>query len=131
MRVNSKWRVAVAVALAILAIAPASATVMGAEEFYQRAMKLKKKGALAVFSGGEIKKLVHEIKVAGETVKRTRLAAEAAGKRGRYCPPESKKRLETEEYLRGLGAIPQAERARIDLIEATTRILEKKFPCKG
>lgn len=104
---------------------------MGAEEFYQRAMKLKKKGALAVFSGGEIKRLIGEIKVAGETVKRTRLAIEASGKHGRYCPPDSKKRMDTDEYLRGLGQIPASERSHIDLIEATTRILEKKFPCRG
>jgi len=115
----------------MIAAAPAFGAVMGAEEFYQRAMKLKKKGALAVFSGSEIKRLVNEVKVAGETVRRTRLAAEATGKRGRYCPPENKKRMDTDEYLKGLGQIPAAERAKIDLIEATTRILEKKFPCRG
>ena len=126
-----KWRLTSAAALMLAISARAVGAVMSAEEFYQRAMKLKKKGPLAVFSGTEIKKLIKEVKFAGETVKRTRLAAEASGKRGRYCPPESQKRMETEEYLRGLGQIPATERAKIDLIEATTRILEKKFPCRN
>jgi hypothetical protein len=129
--VTRKWRLTSAAALMLAVSAPAFSAVMGAEEFYQRAMKLKKKGPLAVFSGSEIKRLVKEVKFAGETVKRTRLAAEASGKHGRYCPPESKKPMETDEYLRGLGQIPAADRAKIDLIEATTRILEKKFPCRN
>jgi hypothetical protein len=129
--VTKKWRLASAGAMILFAAAPATGAVMGAEEFYQRAMKLKRKGALAVFSAGEINRLVKEVKFAGETVRRTRLAAEASGKHGRYCPPESKKPMDTDEYLKGLGQIPAAERTKIDLIEATTRILEKKFPCSG
>jgi hypothetical protein len=129
--VTKKWRLASAGAMILFAAAPATGAVMGAEEFYQRAMKLKRKGALAVFSAGEINRLVKEVKFAGETVRRTRLAAEASGKHGRYCPPESKKPMDTDEYLKGLGQIPAAERTKIDLIEATTRILEKKFPCGG
>jgi hypothetical protein len=129
--VNPKQQAVILAGLMVFAATPAIGGAIGADEFYQRAMKLKRKGAMALFSGGEIRRLVNEIKVAGETVKRTRLATEAAGKHGRYCPPENKKRMDTEEYLRGLGAIPATERTRIDLVEATTRILEKKFPCRG
>lgn len=124
-------RLVTAATILALTAAPAMGAVMGAEEFYQRATKLKKKGALAVFARGEIKRLVNEVKVAGEKVKSTRLSAEAAGKKGRYCPPQPPRQMGTEEYLKGLSAIPAAERARIDLVEATTRILEKKYPCKG
>lgn len=110
--------------------APAAANVMNAEEFYQRAMKVKKRGPLALLSMKEVKTLVNEVKVAGTKVKEARLAAERAGKKGRYCPPPETKRMGHEEYVAGIGAIPQSERKRIDLIEATTRMLAAKFPCR-
>lgn len=109
--------------------APAAAATTTAEDFYQSAMKLKRKGPIAIFSRGEIKRLVNEIKVAGEKVKETRLAAERNGGKGRYCPPKNSSRMGADEYLKGLSTIPQAARRTIDLVEATTRILEKKFPC--
>lgn len=118
---------AASVALAALSTPAAAAT--NAEEFYQSAIKLKRKGPLAIFNRGEIKRLVGEIKVAGEKVKETRLAAERAGGRGRYCPPRNSSRMGPDEYLKGLAAIPPAARRSIDLVEATTRILERKFPC--
>ena len=116
-----------------MALASLSTPVLGAaptaEEFYQSAMKLKRKGAIAIFSRGEIKRLVNEIKVAGEKVKETRLAAERSGGKGRYCPPKNSPRMGADEYLKGLSTIPAPARRTIDLVEATTRILEKKFPC--
>jgi hypothetical protein len=117
-------------AIALVSLAsPAVASVINAEEFYQRATKVKKRGPLALLSMKEVKLLVNEVKVAGAQVKETRLAAERAGKKGRYCPPPAAKRMGHEEYVAGIGAIPQAERIKIDLVEATTRMLAKKFPC--
>jgi hypothetical protein len=110
--------------------APAFAAVINAEEFYQRAMKVKKRGPMAVFSMKEVKLLVNEVKIAGAKVKETRLTAERAGKKGRYCPPAQAKRMGHEEYVAGIAAIPQAERKKIDLVEATTRLLAAKFPCR-
>jgi hypothetical protein len=37
--------------------------------------------------------------------------------------------MDSREFLQRLGAIPAAERARIDMTEATTRILAGKYPC--
>ena len=96
---------------------------MNADTFYQRALKLKKKGPLAMFSAGEVK-------AAGNLVKQTRIAAEKAGGRGRYCPPKGSKRMGSEEYIDALAAMPASERKSIDLAEATTRMMEKKFPCR-
>ena len=126
-------RAAVAVTLlcsVASAAAPALAQHMNADSFYQRAIALKKKGALAMFSVGEIKALLKEVKAAGLLVKQTRLAAEQGGHHGRYCPPVGAKRMDSKEYLSALGAIPLAERKTIDLVEATTRMMERKFPCK-
>ena len=127
------FRVAVAVILALClatTAAPASAQHMNADIFYQRALKLKKKGPLAMFSAGEVKALLKEVKAAGNLVKQTRIAAEKNGGRGRYCPPKGAKRMGSEEYIDALAAMPTSERKSIDLAEATTRMMEKKFPCR-
>ena len=59
----------------------------------------------------------------------TRLAAIKAGQKPRYCPPENSKGISSDEYMKGLAAIPASERAKIDTTEATTRILTRQFPC--
>ncbi|MEO6535372.1 MAG: hypothetical protein ABIN72_05730 [Sphingomicrobium sp.] len=123
-------RAIIAAGLLLAGVAgPATAQQMNAEEFYQRALKLKKKGAMAMFSAGEVKALVKEVKAAGALVKQTRLSTEADGKHGRYCPPKGAKRMGNEEFLNALGAIPTPARRTIDMTEATTRLMEKKFPC--
>jgi len=130
---SGKFRGAAALSLALcLAIqaGPALAQHMNADLFYQRALKLKKKGPLAMFSAGEVKALLKEVKAAGNLVKQTRIAAEKAGGRGRYCPPKGSKRMGSEEYIDALAAMPASERKAIDLAEATTRMMEKKFPCR-
>lgn len=123
-------RTVLAIALVGVCAPTAAAAVINADEFYQRAAKVKKRGPLALLSMKEVKLLVNEVKVAGAKVKETRLAAERAGKKGRYCPPAETKRMGHEEYVAGIGSIPQAERKKIDLIEATTRVLAAKFPCR-
>ena len=111
--------------------APVFAQQMNAESFHQRAVKLKGKGAMAMFSMGEVKALMKEGQAAGLAARNARLAAAKAGKPQRYCPPPGKQSMTSDEFMNGLAAIPQAERRRIDMTEATTRILERKFPCRA
>ena len=106
----------------------ANAQSMNAEAFYKKALALKAKGPLAIMSR-ELKPLVREAKAAGLKARAARLAAQAAGRTPRYCPPEGSKRLGHKEFLNGMGAIPFAERVRIDMTEAMTRVLVAKFPC--
>jgi hypothetical protein len=115
--------------LALLSVAsPAPTQQMNAEAFYQRATKLKAKGALAIFSGGEIKALKREGQAAGKASSARYKAAKAAGQPLPYCPPEGPQKMDDSEYMQRLGAIPQAVRMRIDLTEATIRIKAAKFP---
>ena len=107
----------------------ANAQTMNAEQFHQRATALKKKGAMAIFSGGEIKALTNEGKAAAAKARELRLAAVKAGQKPRFCPPEGKHTLGSDEFMTRLEAIPAAERAKIDMTEAMTRILIQKFPC--
>ena len=122
----------IAAAMLCLAVAtPAMAQSMNAEVFHKRAQALKKKGALALFSRGEIKKLMKEVQVAAGAARERRLAAIKAGQPPRYCPTEAKGSMGSSELMERLAAIPPAERVRIDMTEAMTRILASKFPCKA
>ena len=116
-------------ALAAAPMTAAAAQSMNAETFHQRAIKLQKKGAMAIFSRGEIKALMKEGQAAGQRAREQRLAAVKVGHKPRYCPPEGQNRMTSDEFMKRLAAIPAAERARIDMTEATVRILASKFPC--
>ncbi|WP_037499475.1 hypothetical protein [Sphingomonas jaspsi] len=123
-------RAYVAVVLALVSVAgTAQAQSMNAEEFHRRATALKAKGAMALFSGGEIKALMHEGQASGEAARQQRLAAEKAGQPRRYCPPPGPQKMTSDEFMQRLGAIPAADRAKINMTEATNRILAVKFPC--
>jgi hypothetical protein len=118
-----------AVAALILFSSAASAQSMNAQTFYSRAIALQKKGALAIFSRGEIRALMQEGQAAGKKAGEQRRADVAAGRKARYCPPDQKTAMNSDEFMKRLGAIPAAERARIDMTEATTRLLATKYPC--
>lgn len=121
-------KLAIAALLALVA-APAMAQSMNAETFHQRAQALKNKGALAVFSRGEIKALMKEVQAAAKAAREMRLAAEKAGRPPPYCPPGGKGAMDSDEYMRRLSAVPSAERARMTMTEATMRMLAVKHPC--
>ena len=106
----------------------AQAQSMNAEVFFKKAQTLKAKGAMALMSR-DLRPMIREAKSAGLKARATRLAAVAAGRAPRYCPPKGSKRLGNEEFMAGMAAIPPAERLSIDMTEAMTRILVRKFPC--
>ena len=108
--------------------AAASAQSMNAEAFHRKATGLEAKGPLALFSG-DLKRLGNEAKAAGQRNRELRLAATKAGQKPRYCPPDGPQAMGNTEFMARLGAIPAADRARIDMTEAMARILAAKFPC--
>lgn len=121
---------ALGASLLTLAASPLAAQSMNAEVYHKRAAALIKKGPLAMFSRGEIKALMEEGKQAGLKSREQRLAVAKAGGRPRACPPEGKQNtMGVEEFMKRLGAIPKAERERINMTEAMTRISAAKFPC--
>ena len=120
-------RFGVAIALAVMA-PPVMAQSMNAETFHERAQALKKKGAMAIFSRGEIKALTTEAQAAATRAREQRLATLKAGGKPRSCPPQGA-RMGSDEFMERLAAMPAAERARIDMTEATIRILASKYPC--
>lgn len=123
--------ITMAAAALLLVPAAASAQSMNAEEFHRRATALQKKGPMALFSRGEIKVLMNEGTGAAKRAREQRLATVRAGGKPRYCPPDGPQSLGSSEFMQRLSAIPQAQRARIDMTEATTRVLAGKFPCRA
>lgn len=122
-------RVKVVMAVALLCLPGAGlAQSMNAEHFLKRANALKKKGPLALFSGGEIKALMAEGQAAGKFAREGRQADLKAGRKPRFCP-EGGVKLGSDEFMTRLAAIPAAERARINMGEASIRILAAKVPC--
>ena len=107
----------------------AAAQSMNAEMFYQRSNKLMSKGPMALFSRGEIKVLMGEAERAIQAARARRLAEVAAGRPPRSCPPKGPQPMNSSDFMKRLGAIPAAERAKIDMTEAMTRITAARFPC--
>jgi hypothetical protein len=125
---HSKMMVA---ALLLVVPAAASAQSMNAEQFHRRATALQQKGLMALFSGSEIKALTAEAQAAGAHARDLRAAAMKAGRPPRFCPPKGPVTMGDKEFMTRLSAIPAADRARIDMTEAMTRILAVKYPCRA
>ena len=117
-------------AIAVSVPAAATAQSMNAESFLQRANKLKAKGPMALFSRGEIKLLMKEGQASGQAASARNKADKAAGRPTRYCAPAGPQKMNSDEYMTRLAAIPRATRQRIDMTEATNRIMAAKFPCR-
>jgi hypothetical protein len=72
-----------------------------------------------------------EGQAAGKKAGERRRADVAAGRKPRFCPPAGPQSMGSDEFMKRLAAIPAADRARIDMTEATTRIMAAKYPCKA
>ena len=116
-------------AVAIPAAVPA-APVGSAQNFLDRANRLKARGPLALFDT-DYKRLKAEATAAGKSIGADRVAAEKAGKPVLYCSPRPRAQLGSYEFIDGLEAIPAGERARMSLKQGMLRVLQKKYPCKS
>ena len=116
--------------LAFSVAAPAlGAAPGGAQNFLERAERLKAKGPFAFFDS-DYGRLKAEATAVGKAIGDDRIAAERAGRPILYCSPTARAQLGSFEFIRGLEAIPAAERARMDLKQAMIRVLQKKYPCR-
>jgi hypothetical protein len=117
-------------ALALLAVAAPAFAAPGdvnAQSFYANAMAMKKKGAMALFSG-DIKTMKAQMQDAGVRVRAENLAAKARGA-PLYCPP-AKAKGDVNFVINGLGKIPEARRRQMNLVQAWRAVLVDAFPCR-
>ena len=116
--------------LALCAVGPSLAAPPGtAQNFLDRANRLKAKGPLAFFDG-DYGRLKAEATAVGKSIGDDRIAAERAGKPILYCSPTARAKLGNFEFIEGLAAIPAGERATMSLKEGMLRVLQKKYPCR-
>src|SRR5690348_13069302 len=100
-----------------------------AQNFLDRANRLKAKGPLALFDK-DYKRLKAEATAAGKSIGADRVAAEKAGRPILYCSPKPKAELGSYEFIDGLEAIPAGQRQSMSLKAAMIRVLQKKYPCR-
>jgi len=123
-------RKTILVALALSVCTPALAAAPGtAQDFLERASRLKAKGPLAFFDR-DYGRLKAEATAVGKSIGDDRIAAEKAGRTILYCSPTARAKLGSFEFIDGLQAIPPAARARMSLKDAMLRVLQKKYPCR-
>ena len=116
--------IVLASAASALAAPPGSA-----QDFLDRANRLKAKGPLAFFDA-DYRRLKSEAYAAGNSLRDDRLAAQKAGKPILYCSPKARAQLGSMEFIDGLEAIPSTERPKLNLKQAMLRVLQKKYPCR-
>lgn len=116
------------VALALLIAAPTAAHAqnMTVADFMARADALKKKGPMALFSG-DIGKLKGEIQNSAKQLRTERLAAQKAGRKPLFCPPE-KGSLNSDELMTHFQSIPPAQRG-MNVKTGLAGLMRKKYPC--
>jgi hypothetical protein len=106
-----------------------SAPPGSAQNFLDRAERLKGEGPLAFFDG-DYGRLKAEATAVGKSIGDDRIASEKAGKPILYCSPSPRAQLGSFEFIDGLEAIPPAEREQMNLKDAMIRVLQKKYPCR-
>lgn len=124
-------RGAVFLALILSVSVSASGAETGtADNFLERAERLKARGPLAFFDS-DYGRLMAEATAVGKSIGDDRIAAEKEGKPILYCSPSPRAELGSLEFIRGLEAISRGERARMSLKDAMIRVLQKKYPCRS
>ena len=123
-------RNSVLLSLALLVSVPAMSAAPGtAQNFLDRANRLKAKGPLAFFDS-DYKRLKAEATAVGTAIGDDRIAAEKAGKPTLYCSPKPRAPLGSYEFIDGLEAISANQRATMSLKAAMLRVLQRKYPCR-
>ena len=123
-------RSSVLAALVLCVATPTLAAAPGtAQNFLDRANRLKARGPLAVFDR-DYGRLKAEATAVGKAIGDDRIAAERAGRPILYCSPSPRAQLGSYEFIDGLAAIPAGERARMSLKDGMLRVLERKYPCR-
>jgi hypothetical protein len=114
-----------------LALAAASAaSAMPVSTFLTNAQALEKKGPLALFSG-DLKLLTNQVKGDAAELRAENRAAVAARRPRAFCPPEGGVKLNNQDILSAMQAVPAAQRATTTTKQALRAYFVRRFPCRG
>ena len=116
---------------ALLIAAPVTAaSAQDVARFLVRVDKLLARGPFALLSR-DFYRLKREIEADGEALKKEYAREKAAGRPISFCPPkQGKPRVNKNEYLAALRAVPVAKRATTDTKDVLRTVLERKYPCR-
>jgi hypothetical protein len=114
--------------IAITLAAPAQA--MSVADFLQKSEALKARGALALFSS-DLQTLKQEVVTAGGQLRAERLAAQKAGRKPAYCPPNGGGQMDSDQLLAILNAVPAEHRRHLQVKDALRAHFARAYPCKG
>ena len=96
--------------------------------FLGRVDALKAKGVMAMFSGGEVRKLVEDGRAAGAEYRRELLAERAAG-RPSSCPPE-KAAVKSDHLISFLRSYSPSDNGRTPMRKAIRDYFALTWPCR-
>ena len=122
-------RLVVLAALLIVGTPASAAPAMSVDTFLTRAQALKKKGALAIFSG-DLKVLTNQVKADSASLRAENRSLSAAGKPRAYCAPE-KFGMDDDEIMAAMQAVPADRRAGTSTKSALRDYLARRFPCRS
>ncbi len=114
-------RYRVGVAMALMAAAPAPA--MTVQAFLDKADALKAKGMMALFSP-DIGVLKNEFMAADKGWR-----DQAATARPPVCPPPKGAKIDSDQILAMLRAIPPGERTRLSVADGLNRQMNARYRC--
>jgi hypothetical protein len=113
-------------AIAALCI-PAATSAMPVSTFLTKADALEAKGVRALFAS-DYKLLKKTIQADSLALRDERLVAKAAGRTPAYCPSGPAK-LDSNEIVQAMRAVPAAQRARTDTRDALRAYFVRRYPC--
>ena len=122
-------RILVGVGIACAAASPAMAAPMSVETFVTKADALKKKGAMAMFSG-DLKLLMNQVKADSASPRAENDALARAGKPKHYCTPD-KFTMGQDDIMGAMNAVPAAQRSATSTKLALRAYIARRHPCRG
>lgn len=116
---------------AILAAVPLSpAPAQDVAHFLVRVDHMLGLGPFALLTP-DFYRLKHLVEADGEDLKREFAVEKALGHKTKFCPPTiDKPRVNKNEYLAALRAVPLAHRSSTDTKDVLRTVLEQKYPCR-
>jgi len=118
-------------AAAVLIAIPAPAGAMDVASFLTRVHALQRLGPFALLSPS-FYRLKHLVEANGDELKAEYARAAAEHRPTRFCPPNADKpRVNKDEYLAELNAVPADKRSTTDTKDVLRTLLEHKYPCLG
>ena len=115
-------------ALAALPLTPAPAQDVA--HFMVRVDHMLSLGPFALLTR-DFYRLKHLVEADGDQLKREYAVEQALGHKTKFCPPTTDKpRVNKNEYLAALRAVPLNRRATTDTKDVLRTVLESKYPCR-